>query len=373
MAFLPAPAPVVSLQYGTATLDTGQNATLDWPDGNAAIGATGYGVLQSNNGDTPTPTASTIKIVLALAVLKQKPLKLNQAGPLITISANDVALYQNALHNDGSVVPVQEGEQLSEYQALQALLLPSGNNIAETLANWAFGSQQNYITYATNMLHGMGLSKTHLDDASGFSPKTVSTPKELVVIGEQAMQNAVFAKIVSQKQANLPVVGQVDNVNADLGQRDINGIKTGNTDEAGGCLVFSATRKVGNKDITVVGAVQALQGLQDALNAAPDLVDNSFSSLVYVAGMPYGISVGTVDTAWGAKGSVVATQDASQVVWAGTPIKRVVTTKPALSGVIGKATIGSKSTDLKVESTIPGPNIGWRLTHPAQIIRGLFE
>jgi D-alanyl-D-alanine carboxypeptidase (penicillin-binding protein 5/6) len=43
---------------------------------------------------------------------------------------------------------VQLGEELSEYQALQALLLPSANNIAETLARWAFGSIDAYNAYA---------------------------------------------------------------------------------------------------------------------------------------------------------------------------------------------------------------------------------
>ncbi len=167
MAFLPPPKPTLALQFHSGMVDTGQKATLPWPpSGEAAIGAVGYGVLQANNPDQSTPMASTAKIILALAVLRQKPLELGQAGPAITITSQDVALYRAELNRNGSVVPVELGEQLSEYQAFQALLLPSGNNIAGTLANWAFGSPEEYIAYASKMLSGMGLSKTHLDDVS---------------------------------------------------------------------------------------------------------------------------------------------------------------------------------------------------------------
>jgi D-alanyl-D-alanine carboxypeptidase (penicillin-binding protein 5/6) len=237
------------------------------------------------------------------------------------------------------------------------------------MADWAFGSEDAYKTYAAKMLKDMGLSKTHLDDVSGYSPKTVSTPRELVIIGEAAIQNPVLASVVSQPQATLPVVGPVHNVNADLGQRDINGIKTGNTDQAGGCLLFSATRKVGDKNITLVGAVQSLPDLESALQTAPDLVDNGFMNFVYVAGLPQ--HVGTMTAPWADQPVyIVAKKDVGQIVWSATNLKRTVDVQPGLSGVVGQATIGNKKTDLQLESTIPGPSMLWRLTHPLQMLKG---
>src|SRR5690242_18108149 len=59
--------------------------SLEWPSfGEAAVGAVGYNVLATHGGEQPLPTASTIKILTALAVLRQKPLTLNDGGPLIT-------------------------------------------------------------------------------------------------------------------------------------------------------------------------------------------------------------------------------------------------------------------------------------------------
>jgi D-alanyl-D-alanine carboxypeptidase (penicillin-binding protein 5/6) len=53
---------------------------------------------------------------------------------MIPVSADDVATYQSEKSQGQSVLPVAAGEQLSEYQALEALLVPSGNNIADLLA-----------------------------------------------------------------------------------------------------------------------------------------------------------------------------------------------------------------------------------------------
>ena len=99
-----------------------------------------------------------------------------QQGPTITLSASDVALYNAYVAQQGSVVPVAAGEQISQYQMLQAIMLPSANNMADSLAIWAFGSLDAYATYANNYVARLGLSATHIgSDASGFAPNTISS------------------------------------------------------------------------------------------------------------------------------------------------------------------------------------------------------
>lgn len=371
MLLMPAPTPTMALTITSGDLDTGEELGVDWPTtGSAAIGAAGSGVLVTNNVGTATPTASIAKVILAIAILREKPLDVGETGPTITITQEDEDLYNTELAQNGSVVPVQIGNDLTEYEALQALLLPSGNNIAITLANWAFGSQEEYIDYATNMLSEMGLTQTKLTDASGYSSGTVSTPSELILIGQEALTYPVLAEIVNQESATLPVAGTVYNVNSDLGQSDINGIKTGNTDEAGGCFLFSATRTISGKKVTLIGAVQKLDTLSDALSVAPDLIDEGFQNFVYVQGAPTNASVGTVTTAWGESSEVYAKSDISQVVWNGTAISRTVTSSPALGGVVGKVLVGNNSTDLILKTDLSKPTAIWRLTHPIQMISG---
>src|SRR5882672_4752534 len=226
------PLPVVTANAASLSSQLG-TPTIAWPAvGQSAVGAIGYGVLANSGEQSKIPTASVAKIITALTVLKAKPLKLGEQGPSITISNADVALYNQYVAASGSVAKVAVGEQLSEYQALQAMLLPSANNVADTLAIWAFGSLKAYKAQATQLVEELGLTQTTIgDDASGYSPSTVSTAPDLVQLGEAALQNPVVAQIVRQHSAVLPVAGTVTNADTLLGTNGIIGIKVGNNNQ----------------------------------------------------------------------------------------------------------------------------------------------
>lgn len=231
-----------------------KNTQLAWPQtGQSAIGTVEDGLLASSSrSETAQPTASMAKIITALAVLKKHPLDTDQSGPVYTITPSDVADYRAYASKNGSVLPVKTGTTLTMYQALQAMLLPSANNMADLLAERTFGSEEAYIDYADTMLKTMGLTHTTITDASGFNSATVSTPSELVIIGIAALNNPVIAQIVAQQQALLPGVGLITNTNKLLGSNGVIGIKTGTTDEAGTCLLFAAKT---DQQKTIVGVI----------------------------------------------------------------------------------------------------------------------
>jgi D-alanyl-D-alanine carboxypeptidase (penicillin-binding protein 5/6) len=106
------------------------------------------------------------------------------------------------------------------------------------------------------MLKRMGVSRTVVADASGFSPDTASTPSDLLAIGIAALNNPVIAEIVAQPQAQMPDIGIITNTNQLLGEDGVIGIKTGTTDEAGYCLLFAAryVSKDG-QERTIVGVI----------------------------------------------------------------------------------------------------------------------
>lgn len=235
-----------------------KNMQPAWPlIGQAAIGSVEDGLLaRSSDNEEPRPTASMAKVIVALAIMDKKPFKPGQAGQTYTLTAKDVANYRAEVARDGSAVPVYEGMQLTQYQALQIMLIASANNMAKTLAERTFGSEGAYVSYAENMLQRMGLSKTVVTDASGYSPETVSTPSELVAIGIAALKNPVIAEIVAQSEAQIPEIGTIKNTNELLGTDGVIGLKTGTTSEAGHCLLFAAryTDKSEQK-VTIVGVI----------------------------------------------------------------------------------------------------------------------
>jgi serine-type D-Ala-D-Ala carboxypeptidase (penicillin-binding protein 5/6) len=302
---------------------------IRWPaQGEGALGVTGHGVLVATPGARPLPIASVAKVMTALVALEAMPLHKGESGPVTTITDLDVATYLNDQAQGQSVLAVTAGEQLTEYQALQGLLLPSANNIADLLMRWAFGSRQAGVARMNARAAELHLDQTTFVDASGFDPGTVSTPANLVTLGEAAMRNEVFAEIVSQQQAVLPVAGQVANVNTLLGSGMV-GIKTGNTPEAGGCYLFAAADDPGDgHSVLLIGAMVGMPDLGAAMAAAAPVLADARQALQVRHVLRRGQVVGRVAAPWDDRVDVVATRSLDLVLWQGTPIQEATSLRP---------------------------------------------
>jgi D-alanyl-D-alanine carboxypeptidase (penicillin-binding protein 5/6) len=355
------------------------DSSISWPTtGESAVGVLGTKILDTNNTQTPVPTASTAKLITALMVLKAKPLTLNEPGPTYTINANDVAIYNNYMNEDGSSVQVTAGEPLTEYQMLQAMLLPSANNIADTLAIWAYGSLPNYEIQANKYLSTLKLSGTTVGaDASGFLPSTVSTAQNMVQIGEIVMQNPVLAQIVQQPSVgDFPDAGTIVNVNTLLGTDNIIGIKTGNTDQAGGVFVGAAESNINGRPITVVTANMGAPTLANALSSSQPLISSAQSNYHAVGIIDDGTTVATYKVPWQKKAvPVTADNDLGTYAWNDSAVSVALNINPVNSGhatgsVVGHALpsgtgiIFDKPITLSINTAIFKPSITWRLLHP---------
>lgn len=350
------------------------SVNIPWPNaGQSAFGADEYGLLASNGQQTPRPTASVTKIITALAILDKKPLQPGETGPPIIFTDKDVALYREYVAKDGAVVPVTVGSSLTEYQALQAMLLPSANNVADTAAVWAFGSMQAYTEYANAMVRKLGMVQTTVSDASGFSPATVSTASDLVKLGDAALDHPVLAEIMTQKQVTFPLLGTFNNVNNLLGQHGIRGIKTGNTDEAGGCYLAAADIYIGNNKVTVITAVLGSTSRAQAMRDSVPMIQSAQSEFQNIHVVRAGQNAGHVTSEWGSRSDIVAAKDIAVLSWTGTALAPTVTAgtlkAPAQAGTkIGDFDIKhagkAQHSDLMTTDTINGPSAWWRLTNP---------
>jgi len=234
-----------------------EDVQLVWPAaGQAAVANVEDGLLaRSSDNEQLRPIASMTKVITALAIMEKQPFELGQAGQTYTITAEDIANMSAYIAEDGSVLPLLVGMELTQYQAMQRMLIASDNNMADILAERIFGSMDAYVSYAQDMLNRMGLSRTVVADASGFSPDTASTPSELVAIGIAALKNPVIAEIVAQPQVQIPE-GIITNTNQLLGADGVIGIKTGTTNEAGSCLLFAARYAAEDgQEVTIVGVI----------------------------------------------------------------------------------------------------------------------
>jgi D-alanyl-D-alanine carboxypeptidase (penicillin-binding protein 5/6) len=248
-----------------------------WPaHGQAAFVQTGRSQVQTGPNQHPAPIASVAKVMTAYLVLRDHPLRRGEDGPTITLTDADVADTDRRRGQRESVVSIAAGEQLTERQALQALLLPSANNIAAVLARWDSGSAGRFVARMNAAARSLGMTHTRYTDPSGYDDATVSTAADQVRIVVAAMRLPVFASIVATPSAWLPVAGIVHNTNRLLGHDGFVGVKTGSDDAAGGCFAFRAIRRIDRRETAITGVVLGQPGedqIGSGLMAAAAMVD----------------------------------------------------------------------------------------------------
>ncbi|MGH9087152.1 MAG: D-alanyl-D-alanine carboxypeptidase family protein [Acidimicrobiales bacterium] len=359
---------------------SGTAATLTWPSqGESAFGVAGDGVLASHGSQASTPLGSVTKIMTAYLLLHDHPVSPGAQGPVLTVSSTDVTAYQADVAATDSVVAVQAGEQLTELQALEALLIPSGDNIATMLATWDAGSVGAFVAKMNAEAKTLGLAHTHYADPAGVQPRTESDAADQVRLAMAAMTLPVFRSVVGMAQVTLPVAGLQYNVDALLGTDGIVGVKTGYIPQAGGCFVFATTTKVGTATETVVGVVlgqpstptqpSALTAAFDATTALVPTIDRSLAQAQVVH---QGQTLGTLRAPWAS--SPVPLRAAKSVSVLGLTGERVRTTvelpphvaTPVHAGQhLGSAvvSVGTRTQTIPLEAggSMGGPSVTWRL------------
>jgi D-alanyl-D-alanine carboxypeptidase (penicillin-binding protein 5/6) len=271
-----------ALEDSGRVLNNGQTdrAALAWPQRGQAAFVLGRERASASPHQRPAPIASLAKVMTAYLTLERYPITGEQEGFSVTVTAADAeAAAEDATRNQ-SVVAVEAGEQLTERQLLEALLIPSGNNIASMLAADVAGSEARFLAEMNAKARALGMSHTTYADPSGFDERTVSTAADQLRVFQRAMSFTVFRRIVSMASVTLPVAGTLSNFNPLVAEGYAG--KTGSDSAAGGCLVFFTHVTVSRHRLTAVGVVMG-QGegsdtsaiLAAAGEAAVQLVDSA--------------------------------------------------------------------------------------------------
>jgi D-alanyl-D-alanine carboxypeptidase (penicillin-binding protein 5/6) len=240
------PAAALVVAVAVAVLGSGTPASaassLPWPGGGqSALAVDGSRALGTSGPvSRPQPIASVAKVMDAYQVLSDHPLRANDQGPTITVLSSEAAAYWAERNSGQTLVPVAAGERISERQALEAMLLPSANDMARILARWDAGSIGAFLDRENRAAVRLGMPHTHYADPAGVDSHTVSTAPDQLRLAQAAMALPAFAGVVRETSATVPVAGTVRNVNHLLGSYGVVGVKTGWTSPAGGCLVFAA-------------------------------------------------------------------------------------------------------------------------------------
>jgi D-alanyl-D-alanine carboxypeptidase (penicillin-binding protein 5/6) len=269
---------------------------------------------------------------------------------------------------------VRAGERITEREALQALLLPSANNIAELLGAYDAGNTTAFVIRMNATARKLGMHSTTYTDPSGFNDDTVSTAADQLKLARAAMGLPAFAAIVDEPSARLPFVGWVANFNGLVGRDGYVGVKTGSDRAAGGCLMFAKQVTVGGRRATVLGVVLGQREgslIEAALTSAQRLGDSAAAALRVVSVLPAGSRVLTASAPDSRQTSAVTAGALREIGWGGLALPVQVVMRPAMTrlrmgermATVAVRGLNAVATSAVATRSIGGPSLGWRLRH----------
>jgi D-alanyl-D-alanine carboxypeptidase (penicillin-binding protein 5/6) len=277
---LAAPRRLFTSDENLGSLLNGQDrsylSTDGWPPRGQGAYLLGNGRPAVSPHEQPVPIASLAKVMTAYVVLKHDPLHAGDSGRRFLVAPDDVVDTEARRRDGQSVVAVRAGEQLTERDALMAILLPSANNVAVLVARQVDGSAASFVAEMNRTAQDLGMSHTTYTDPSGYDDGTVSTALDQLILAQVVAKNQTLSAMMAIRSYWLPVAGQVINTNALLGHDGFVGMKTGSDEAAGGCLMFRAVRPTERGEVTVIGVVLGQRGgnlITAGLYAARQLVD----------------------------------------------------------------------------------------------------
>lgn len=279
-------------------------------------------------------------------------------------------------------MPITEGQQFTERQMLQLLMIPSGNNVARLLARWDASSEAAFVTKMNDAAKKLGMSHSTYTDPSGLKKTTVSTADDQLKLAAAVMKNEVFQGIVDTPQVKVDGIDTtIYNNNTILLEPGVSGIKTGSSTPAGGNLIWSANTVVDGKKLWIYGAVMGQQAgtgqpydsLVMSLSNSLKLIKGAQEAVTSAKAVHKGDVVGYVDDGFGGHTPLVATKDLKAMGWQGLKVELSVTgdgkeiSRTMKAGTkVGMVTVGTGSgrvsAPVALQQDLTEPGFGQKLT-----------
>jgi len=203
--------------------------------------------IYTKNPKEKLPMASLTKIMTAIVALENKKTEDNYV-----VSKNDLV--------GEDVMGLSENEVLNLRELLYGLLLPSGNDSAETLASNFSGGRVAFIKAMNDKTKSLALEDTNFTNPTGLEGdgSQYTTAYDLLVITKYALSKfPTFNDVVSTFDYNIFATAThkafylENETNLLTSYPGVKGVKTGYTPEAGLCLVTFLDYK-GHKILGVI-------------------------------------------------------------------------------------------------------------------------
>lgn len=206
-----------------------------------------YEVLYQKNADEQRSIASTTKILPSIIAC--------ESGRL----SETVTVTWDMVNTHGSLLGLREGDQITLYDLVAGMLLPSGNDAANAAAIFLAGSLEDFSALMNEKARSLDMEASYFVTPSGLDEGDHhSTARDMALLTAYAVKNSDFAEIFAMSSYEVTINGEkqmIYNHNRLLQELEgCTGGKTGFTDKAGRCLVSTAQRNGNTLVCVTLGA-----------------------------------------------------------------------------------------------------------------------
>ena len=228
-------------------------------------------VVYEKNADKILPPASMTKMLTCM-------LGIEYLSP-----STEIKISHNAAAAEYSDLHLLEGDIISAEELFLGTMLVSDNGGAVAIAEAVGGNVKNFVEMMNEKLSEIGCTDTHFANPNGLpDPNHLSSARDMARIAAYCMRSDEFRKIVGTEYAMIhwifPKGHKVDalSTNELFGKYEgINGIKTGYTLSAGGCMTASARRG----DVELIAVVMHSDNMDTRFIDARALLDYGFAEI----------------------------------------------------------------------------------------------
>jgi D-alanyl-D-alanine carboxypeptidase (penicillin-binding protein 5/6) len=189
----------------------------------------------ANDRFEPASLTKLMTAYIAFAAIKNKQLTLTQAIPV----------SEKAWRAQGSRMFIDPKNPVTVEELLRGMIVQSGNDACIALSEAIAGSEESFAQLMNKEAARLGMKNTHFTNSNGLpDPQHYSSAQDLALLASALIRDfpEFYAQLYSMKEYRYNNITQQNRNRLLWLDPNVDGMKTGFTDNAGYCLVASAKR-----------------------------------------------------------------------------------------------------------------------------------
>lgn len=253
-------------------------------------------VLYEQNSQEKTPVASLTKIMATIVAIENND-NLDEEVTITKEALKGIEEYTKVGFKVGNTATVRD--------LLYGTMLPSGADAVNALAIHTSGSINNFVKLMNDKVEELGLKNTSFDNPIGMdSDNNYSTAQDMATILMYALENNDFRTIFNAREYTISSIDKTIkstlisySKSYGLDTTEINGAKSGFTDEAGLCLASTAT--IDDVDYLLITIGAETKNRSNAVRDTLEIYDYYSSNYSYQTITEKGTTLATIPVKWG--------------------------------------------------------------------------